>query len=175
MRFALINPPWDFEGSIYFGCREPHLPLEFGYSKVLLEQVGHEVILVDGHLENLTYSQIFERVTDFAPEVVVITTAPTYLFWRCAPPELRVPQELCKLLRTLPGKLVIVGPHGSTTPGAALRKLDADIVILGECEEILPQLAGNLSDVSSIALREGDQVIVRGPNRASDMKSLPAL
>ena len=33
MRFALINPAWNFEGSIYFGCREPHLPLEFGYSK----------------------------------------------------------------------------------------------------------------------------------------------
>ncbi len=175
MRFALINPPWEFEGSIYFGCREPHLPLEFGYSKALLEQAGHEVMLVDGHLDNLTYSQIVERVTDFAPEVIVVTTAPTYLFWRCAPPELRVPQELCKLLRTLPGKLVVVGPHGSTTPGAALKKLGADIVILGECEEILPQLAGNLSEVPSIAFREGDQVVVRGPNRASDMKSLPAL
>jgi B12-binding domain/radical SAM domain protein of rhizo-twelve system len=68
-----------------------------------------------------------------------------------------------------------VGPHGSTTPGAALKKLDADIVILGECEEILPHLAGNLSDVSSIAFREGDHVVVRGPNRASDMKSLPAI
>ncbi len=175
MRFALINPPWEFEGSIYFGCREPHLPLEFGYSKALLEQAGNEVILVDGHLDNLTYSQIVERVTDFAPEVIVVTTAPTYLFWRCAPPELRVPQELCKLLRTVPGKLVVVGPHGSTTPGAALRKLGADIVILGECEEILPQLAENLSEVPSIAFREADQVVVRGPNRASDMKRLPAL
>ncbi len=37
MRFALVNPPWNFEGSIYFGCREPHLPLELGYSKALLE------------------------------------------------------------------------------------------------------------------------------------------
>lgn len=175
MRFALINPPWEFEGSIYFGCREPHLPLELGYSKALLEQAGHEVILVDGHLDNLTYSEIVDRVTDFAPGVMVVTTAPTYLFWRCAPPELRVPQELCKLLRTLPGKLVVVGPHGSTTPGAALKKLDADIVILGECEEILPQLAGDLSDASSIAFRESDRVVVRGPNRASDMKSLPTL
>jgi len=37
MRFALINPPWDFENSIYFGCQEPHLPLEFGYAKAALE------------------------------------------------------------------------------------------------------------------------------------------
>ncbi len=52
MRFALVNPAWNFEGSIYFGCREPHLPLELGYSKVLLEQAGHEVLLLDGHLDN---------------------------------------------------------------------------------------------------------------------------
>ena len=26
MRFALINPNWTFDRSIYFGCREPHLP-----------------------------------------------------------------------------------------------------------------------------------------------------
>ena len=42
MKFALVNPPWTFEGSIYFGCREPHLPLEFGYAKALLEAAGHE-------------------------------------------------------------------------------------------------------------------------------------
>ena len=35
MRFALVNPPWTFDGSIYFGCREPHLPLEFGYARAL--------------------------------------------------------------------------------------------------------------------------------------------
>ncbi len=45
MRFALVNPAWDFEGSIYFGCREPHLPLEFGYSQALLERAGHEARL----------------------------------------------------------------------------------------------------------------------------------
>ena len=38
MRVALVNPPWTFEGSIYFGCREPHLPLELGYAKALLER-----------------------------------------------------------------------------------------------------------------------------------------
>ena len=29
----------------------------------------------------------------FAPDMAVVTTAPSYLFWRCAPPELRVPQQ----------------------------------------------------------------------------------
>lgn len=175
MRFALVNPAWSFEGSIYFGCREAHLPLELGYSKALLEQSGHEALLIDGLLEDLTEAEIGERVRDFAPDFIVVTTAPTYLFWRCAPPELRVPQELCSRLRDSKAKLVIVGPHGSTTPRATLKKLDADVVVLGECEEILPQLAGGVQQTSSVAFREGDGIVVHGPNRAADMKRLPAL
>jgi hypothetical protein len=48
MKYALINPHWTFEGSIYFGCREPHLPLEYGYARSLLERGGHEVLIVAG-------------------------------------------------------------------------------------------------------------------------------
>lgn len=175
MRFALINPCWDFEGSIYFGCREPHLPLEFGYAKALLEQNGQQALLIDAHLEQMGESEIFERVRSFQPDIVAITTAPTYLFWRCPPPELRVPQSLFRLLRRIPAKLIAVGPHGSTTPRAALRKLGADAVILGECEEILLRLAFGMEAASSIAYADSGRVIVRGPNRAADMKSLPPL
>ncbi len=32
MRVALVNPPWRFDHSIYFGCRAPHLVLELGYA-----------------------------------------------------------------------------------------------------------------------------------------------
>lgn len=175
MRYALVNPPWSFEGSIYFGCRSPHLPLELGYSKALLEQAGHEALLVDGHLDNLSQAEIVARVKAFHPDFIVMTTAPTYLFWRCPPPEVRLPQQLFHAFRPLGSKLVAVGPHGSTTPGAALKKLDVDFVILGECEEILPQLASGTDDVSSIAFRQDGRIVVRGPNRAADMKSLPAL
>lgn len=175
MRFALVNPHWSFEGSIYFGCREPHLPLEFGYSKALLKQHGHEAHIFDGQLDGLTHGEIFEAVKAFRPDVIAVTTAPSYLFWRCAPPELRVPQELCGILRELPARLVVVGPHASTTPRAALQKLGADAVVLGECEEILPQLPGGFKAASSIAYWEDGKIVVRGPNRASDMKQLPAL
>ena len=123
MRYLLLNPNWTFEGSIYFGCREPHLPLEFGYSKSLLEQAGHTALLVDGQMDALSPEQIREQVLDFHPDVTVITTAPSYLFWRCAPPELRVPLETLRNIRDLAGHTVCVGPHASTTPGATKRKL----------------------------------------------------
>ena len=175
MRFALINPPWSFEGSIYFGCREPHLPLEFGYAKLLLEQQGQEVLLLDAHLQGLTAEEVYRQVCDYQPEVIAVTTAPTYLFWRCPPPELRVPQTLFRKLREIPAKLIAVGPHGSTTPQTALKKLKVDAVILGECEEVLAELAAGIENASSIAYLEADGVVIRGPNRATDLKKLPAL
>ncbi len=175
MRVALVNPAWTFEGSIYFGCREPHLPLELGYSKALLEAAGHESLLIDGQLDQVVDAEIVNRVRDFRPDMTVVTTAPSYLFWRCPPPELRVPQEICAKLRPVGGKLVIVGPHGSTTPRAVLRKLQADTVVLGECEEVIAGLANGFENVSSIAYANGDQITVKGPNCAVDMKRLPVL
>jgi anaerobic magnesium-protoporphyrin IX monomethyl ester cyclase len=179
MKYALINPPWSFTGSIYFGCRQPHLPLEYGYSRRLLENAGHEVRLIDGQIDDLSLDEIARRVADFVPDFTVITTAPSYLFWRCAPPELRVPQETVKRIRSRAGTLVGVGPHASTTPKAALRKLGADLVILGECEEILPKLAEHERQdwdlIPSICYFDSSEPRVQDSPHASDMRSLPYL
>lgn len=175
MRFALVNPPWTFEGSIYFGCREPHLPLELAYAKAALEESGHEAAIIDGQLESLTLDEIQSRVAAFRPDFTVVTTAPSYLFWRCAPPELRVPQLTIEAVRTVAGTLVGIGPHSSTTPRAALKKLNTDLVVCGEPEEILPRLTESWTNVPSICFRSGGEVIVTGGPHASDMQKLPAL
>ena len=180
MKFALVNPRWTFEGSIYFGCREPHLPLEYGYARTLLERDGHEVLLVDAHLHDLPVAEVSSRVRAFAPDRVVVTTAPSYLFWRCAPPELRVPQETLAALAGAPGLRIVVGPHASTTPAATLRKLDADAVVIGECEDVLPALAADpeaWGTVPSVAFRVGGdiQLPTAGGTHATDLASLPAL
>src|SRR5206468_3029088 len=91
MRVALVNPNWDFAGSIYFGCREPHLPLEFGYAAALLAAASHDAVIIDAQAEALEDAALRDRVAAFAPDMLVVCTAPSYLFWRCAPPELRVP------------------------------------------------------------------------------------
>jgi B12-binding domain/radical SAM domain protein of rhizo-twelve system len=175
MRYSLINPPWNFDGSIYFGCREPHLPLELGYSKQLLEAAGHQVQLLDAQLQELTNDQLHERIAAFQPDITVITTAPSYLFWRCAPPELRVPLETVRAIRNVCGTLAVVGPHASTTPVAVLSKLNADVAVMGECEEILPQLSGSWETVPGICYRREDGEIRRGTPHASDMAALPPL
>lgn len=177
MKVALVNPAWRYDGSIYFGCREPHLPLELGYSAALLRAAGHQVLLLDGQLQGLDNPALAAQVAGFAPDFTVVTTAPTYLFWRCASPELTVPAELLALLDGQGGRCVAVGPHGSATPGAPLRKLGADLVVLGECEEVVAALA-NISDwsaVPSTAMLVGGQVRVNGGRHASAFVDHPPL
>jgi anaerobic magnesium-protoporphyrin IX monomethyl ester cyclase len=175
MRFSLVNPNWTFDGSVYFGCRDPHLPLEYGYSRALLQKAGHEVQIVDGQLEGLSIDEIRARVLSFQSDYSVVTTAPSYLFWRCAPPELRVPAEVAAALREVSTTVVGVGPHASTTPRPTLTKLGVDVVVMGECEEILPQLAGDWSQVSSICYKVDGDIRLQGGVHESDMNTLPAL
>lgn len=179
MKVALVNPPWRFEGSVYFGCRESHLPLEFGYARTLLERAGHEARLVDAHARGLDLGGLRAEVEALRPDMTALATAPSYLFWRCAPPELRVPMAAAVALRGVGGALVAVGPHASTTPGAALRKLGADAAVLGECEEVLVRLAATpparWAEVSSIARREGEATRALGGLHAADVAALPAL
>lgn len=79
-RVALINPNWDFGGSIYFGCRSPHLPLELGISDHYLKAAGHTTLLLDAHMFDLSLAEVEAELRGFGPDLVVITTAPTYLF-----------------------------------------------------------------------------------------------
>lgn len=177
MKVALLNPRWSFDNSIYFGCRDPHLPLEFGYASRLLEDHGHEVRLLDGHLFNRSHDSLAAEVAAFKPDMTVVTTAPSYLFWRCAPPELRVPRELLRALDGDGGMTVAVGPHGSATPAATLRKLGVDVVLRGECEETILDLAnaGKPHGVAGAAFLDGDDVRVNGAPRAARFADLPAL
>jgi anaerobic magnesium-protoporphyrin IX monomethyl ester cyclase len=177
MNIALINPNWTFDGSIYFGCREPHLPLEYGYAKALLERDGHHVVLIDAFLENLSLGDVREILIAFRPDLTVVTTAPSYLFWRCAPPELRVPQDILRTIRDVAGVTGVVGPHGSTTPASTLRKLRADAVVLGECEETLRLVASGAdwSAIPSLCYWQSHEPVVQGAPASCDLEALPSL
>lgn len=140
MRYALVNPTWSFEGSTYFGCPDAHFPLELLSAREFLRDAGHEVLLVDANMEGMPLEQAQHKVGAFGPDFVVVPTAPSYLFWRCPQPELRVP---AKWVHGLKGsaKAVVIGPHGSATPRATLEKTGADVVLRGEPDETLGQLA----------------------------------
>jgi B12-binding domain/radical SAM domain protein of rhizo-twelve system len=140
MRFSFVNPNWDFGGSTYFGCRDPHVPLELMFAAQQVRAAGHEAQLIDAQTENIDLAATRTRVDSFDPDFVIIPTAPSYLFWRCPPPEVRIPK---RWIAGLPGRArkVIIGPHSSATPLAALRKTGADIAFRGEPDMNIPRLA----------------------------------
>ncbi len=140
MKFALVNPSWNFKGSTYFGCQDPHYPLEllFAYDKI--REAGHEPLFVDAQNDNLNTTETKRRIDGFVPDFLVIPTAPSYLFWRCPPPEVRVPREWFAALHSKAVK-VAIGPHTSATPLAAMRKMDVQVGMRGEADAALPQLA----------------------------------
>lgn len=175
MRFALVNPNWNFKGSTYFGCKEPHVPLEllFAYDQILAS--GCEPMLVDAQTENLTLEETRRRVQVFAPHFLVVPTAPSYLFWRCPPPELRVPVEWIAGLRSR-AIAVTIGPHPSATPATTMRKTGCDVVLRGEPDQTIAQLAvKSWREIEGCCFKTEKGVHVNAQFGVADMKALAPL
>lgn len=110
----------------------------------MLRSAQQDVLLIDAWMSDLTSEETAGQLERFAPDFLVVPTAPSYLFWRCPQPELRIPQTWIAAMRpSLPPfcNVVAIGPHGSVTPISTLRKTGADIVLRGEPDQTLSQLA----------------------------------
>ena len=152
MRFALVNPPWSFDGSIYFGCRDPHLPLEFGYAKAILEEAGHEVLMIDGQIEGLGLARSAQSRALQTGLYSSYHCAVIPVLALCAPGASSTTTDDRGVRRSRN-----TGGHRTTQLDDAARrlnKLKADVVVCGEAEEILPLLTQpwELFHPSAIAL-----------------------
>lgn len=176
MKYALVNPRWSFEGSTYFGCQEPHFPLELLFAREVLQRAGHEVLLVDAQMESLTPEEVRKRLSRFSEDFLVLPTAPSYLFWRCPQPELRVPIQWIAALDRHSVK-VIIGPHGSATPRPTLVKTGVDVVLRGEPDQTLPMLAsGPWERIPGCCWRSQDGSLNLAQTLGvTEMRDLPAL
>jgi B12-binding domain/radical SAM domain protein of rhizo-twelve system len=179
MKFALVNPNWDFAGSTYFGCQEPHVPLELMFAAGQIRALGHEAQLVDAHIDRLSLEQTKRKVDAFQPDFLVMPTAPTYLFWRCPPPELRVPMEWMRGMSP-EAVTVIIGPHGSATPAAAMRKVGCAVALRGEPDQTLAELATRpWKEISGCCFRTGEgpdgAIHINSSLAVAEIEALPSL
>ncbi len=175
MKYAFINPNWNFTGSTYFGCTDPHYPLELLFAYQQVQQAGDEALLVDAQVENLSTSDVAPKIRDFNPDFLVLPTAPSYLFWRCPPPELRVPQEWFRALRGW-GTQVSIGPHPSATPAATMRKTGCEVALRGEPDQTIPQLGTKpWQDIAGCCWRDDKGEHISAQLGVTDMKALGAL
>ncbi|HEY0796250.1 MAG TPA: TIGR04295 family B12-binding domain-containing radical SAM protein, partial [Acidisarcina sp.] len=117
----------------------PHFPIELLSAREMLRTAGHDCLLIDAFMENLTPEQALARLSVFDEDYLVIPTAPSYLFWRCPQPELRVPREWISAVRRT-SEVIVIGPHGSVTPRTTLEKTGADVVLRGEPDQTLTQV-----------------------------------
>lgn len=175
MRYAFVNPNWNFAGSTYFGCTEPHYPLELLFAGQQVVRAGGEALLIDAQVESRSVTDVAPELRDFAPDFLVIPTAPSYLFWRCPPPELKVPQEWFRALRDKATQ-VAIGPHSSATPGATLRKLGCEVVLRGEPDQTIPELASKpWNDIAGCCWKSAEGDHLNPALGVTDMKALDAL
>jgi B12-binding domain/radical SAM domain protein of rhizo-twelve system len=175
MKYALVNPNWDFKGSTYFGCQDPHYPLELMFAFDKIKEAGHEPLLIDAQNENLTTEEAKRMVDAFTPDFLVIPTAPSYLFWRCPPPEVRVPKQWFAELGGRAVK-VAIGPHTSATPAATIRKLGCDIGLRGEPDQTIPELASKpWNEIAGCCWRDDSGMHVSPSLGVTNMQSLKAL
>ncbi len=176
MRFAFVNPNWDFKGSTYFGCKEEHYPLELLFAFDKVREAGHEPLLIDAQVDKLTVQETRRRVNAFQPDFLVIPTAPSYLFWRCPPPEVRVPKEWIAGIGSK-AKSVVIGPHTSATATAIMRKTNCDVAFRGEPDESIVRLASEAwAAIDGCCFRREDGSLhISGSLGVSDMRALGAL
>ncbi len=175
MKFALVNPNWDFKGSTYFGCHDPHYPLELLFAFDKLCEAGHEPLLLDAQNDNLNTTEAKYRIDAFAPDFLVIPTAPSYLFWRCPPPEVRVPKDW---FAALDGKAVkvAIGPHTSATPVSAMCKMNVQVGMRGEPDFTLARLASEpWNTIEGCCWRDEHGDHLSPSLGVADMKALRAL
>jgi len=175
MKFALVNPNWDFKGSTYFGCKEPHTPLELLFACDQIKAAKGEPLLIDAQTDNLSLEETRLRVRAFQPNFLVVPTAPSYLFWRCPPPELRVPMEWIEGLRSK-AVAVTIGPHPSATPAATIRKTHCDVALRGEPDQTIPQLAIKpWKEIEGCCFKTERGIHLNVRLGVTDMRALPAL
>lgn len=176
MKYALVNPHWSFNGSTYFGCREAHTALELLSAREMLRSAGHDVLLIDANLQDQDALEVRLLLDGFDEDFLVIPTAPSYLFWRCPQPELRIPKMWIAALER-DSTIVAIGPHGSVTPRATITKTGANVVLRGEPDQTLAQLASVPWDVipGCCRLDEAGRFRVAEGLGVTEMKSVPAL
>jgi len=178
MRILLVNPPFlprfsrssrspavTKSGTIYY-------PLWLAHAAGLLEKQGHEVMLLDFPAEGKELQDYRQKITEFAPGMVVCDTSTPSI-----ETDVRA-LETVKSWFPAPPLAVLVGTHPSGLPEQTLALSPAvDVVARREYDWTLCQMAeqpGQLEDTAGISFR-GNSGIIHNPDRpyAEDLDELP--
>jgi radical SAM superfamily enzyme YgiQ (UPF0313 family) len=173
MRIALINPNWNLHDIEYTttSVKPPKsIPLELTYIAASLCQ---ESKIFDAYANNQTIDELVEEVKEFSPDITVLETAPTYLFWRCPPLDLSVPSKTLKTIKqSINSKNVIIGPHGTIDPEWTREQTQGDIIIRGESDFSIIPLVDSEYKCKTLDIRDNPVNLQKLPFPSFDMLDL---
>lgn len=139
-----INPDWTIGSSLTQTdtLRPPKsFPIEWGYLRQSAEMIrGLEFDFVDLYSNTIPLQMNHSKIAD--ADYIIISTAPSYLFWRCPPLDLSAVCSAVREVRSVStAKIVLFGPHGTVLPLPTLISTAADHVFRGEPDtELLEQI-----------------------------------
>jgi anaerobic magnesium-protoporphyrin IX monomethyl ester cyclase len=177
MNIVLMNPPWEGYRAPFRGSLVPLQPLDLAYVAGNL-RAAHDVRIIDMNAAGLTR----DRLPDLGdPDLFMVTTAPSYLYWRCAPVDYSPASDLLAwIARAYPRAVrVVIGPHGSAFPEPFLRSGQARYVVMGEpeqpCLDLVEALARGEDPAGrpGIAGMDGEKVLNPGHYQLDTLDRLP--
>ena len=157
MKIILINPPTTSEFEKHW-AGFPILGLAYIASSI--RKFGHEVILLDGKLDNLNSEQILETIIDCKPDLIGIT---------CMTVEFPTIVKLSTMIKkSINIPIIVGGAHINSIEEKAMEECEyIDFLSIGEGEyligELLNQLGGerDYSDIKGLVYRVNNKEFIK--------------
>lgn len=129
---VLLTPNWRHGKALHFADTSlPPIstPIEWGY-------IGapESTMIRDAYLLDESIADTCDWLLQINPSLIIISSTPNYLYWRCPPLNVRLILDYIVYLHSLgcKSKTLVVGPHGSSDPLWTLERTGADMVFRGE-------------------------------------------
>ncbi len=109
-------------------------PKSFPIELTYLDYSGVNYEIIDAFLYDLNDQDVAELLYSNQSKAILIPTAPSYLFWRCPPLNLRFIGILVESLKEMKidSKVILYGPHGPIDSEYVLKSTKGDQLLLGE-------------------------------------------
>lgn len=161
MKVALINPPTTSEFDKHW-AGFPILGLAYVASS--LRSAGHEVLLLDGKLNNVTNEQILEQIIDYQPDLIGIT---------CMTVDFPTTVKISTMIKKRVNIPIIVGgAHINSVEEKAIEECEhIDFLNIGEGEYLILDLLSQLkekkdySNILGLVYRTSNKNYIKNPSR----------
>jgi len=177
MKIGLIFPPYShrkFEENLPTVSEEfgVYPPLGLAYAASILENAGHEVILIDAKALKLSKEDTLKRIKEFNPDVLGFMLT-TYMF--------RLTLDWIKFFKQNTGLPLIVGNiNMALYPKETMSHKEIDYGIIGSALKPLPKLikaienGTGLKGIEGIAYKNNDKIIIQQPKSfKEELNKLP--